>query len=139
MNRCQLPQARLNRRQLFSTLAGAGLFASAVLGAHADEYMPLPRSFPPTAQLATMVVMQSPELLLNAVPDRFSPGARIHDSNNRLVTPATLTGQRTTVSFVREPNGMVHEVWILTPQELAQAQAQADALRPPPLRTNASP
>ena len=75
------------------------------------------RPFPPTALRGTMVVTNPPELLMNGKPDRLSPGARIRGANNMVVMSGAIVGQNLLVNFVREPNGMVHDVWILTEAE----------------------
>jgi hypothetical protein len=67
-----------------------------------------------------MVITNPPELVMNGRPERLSPGARIRNANNMLVLSGALVGQNLLVNFVREPNGMVHEVWILTPDEARQ-------------------
>ena len=77
------------------------------------------RTFPAAAQQAAMVVTQSPAVLLNGQPNRLSPGARIHDTNNLLVQPASLTGNQYLVNYVVEFTGLIREVWILTPAEAA--------------------
>ena len=77
------------------------------------------RDFPASAQRASMVITQSPDLLINGQPDRLSPGARIRDTNNMLVLPATIAGNLYLVNYVREFSGMIREVWILTPDEAA--------------------
>jgi hypothetical protein len=77
-----------------------------------------------------MQVTQPPELLINGKAERLSPGARIRGSNNMMVMSGALVGQSLVVKFVREPLGLVHEVWVLTEAE-AQATAQANWTRPP--------
>jgi hypothetical protein len=77
------------------------------------------RPFPPKAERGVMQITQPPELLLNDKVDRLSPGARIRGTNNMLVMSGALIGQNLMVNFVREPNGQVHEVWILTEAEAA--------------------
>jgi hypothetical protein len=77
------------------------------------------RPFPPKAERGVMQITQPPELLLNDKVDRLSPGARIRGNNNMLVMSGALIGQNLMVNFVREPNGQVHEVWILTEAEAA--------------------
>ncbi len=78
------------------------------------------RPFPATALRGALVVTQLPEVLLNGTADRMSPGARIRGANNMLQTPASLTGQKLLVHYTREPSGLVHDVWILTPDEAAR-------------------
>ncbi len=79
------------------------------------------RPFPPKAERGAMVITNPPELLMNGKPARLSPGARIRGANNMLVMSGALVGQNLLVNFVREPSGLVHEVWILTEAEARQA------------------
>ena len=72
-----------------------------------------------------LVVGNPPAITLNGKPERLSPGSRIRDTQNRIVFASTLTGQQLVVNYVRESNGMVHEVWLLNPYEQAQPRAGA--------------
>ncbi len=106
---------------------------SVVCAAHAQLSEPLPvnenaviqsgtpglRKFPDKALRGRMKVVQAPEIVIDGQRERLSPGARIRDTNNRLVLSASITGQEYIVNFVR--NGSeVHEVWILTQLEAKQ-------------------
>ena len=53
-------------------------------------------------------------------PDRLSPGSRIRDLNNMLVLSGGLVGKTLPVVFRRDAAGLVHEVWILTPEEYSR-------------------
>jgi len=75
------------------------------------------RNFPATAQRAAMQVLQPPVILLNGQHERLSPGSRIRGSNNMLVMSGALVGQNLLVHYVREPLGLIHEVWILNEAE----------------------
>ncbi len=77
------------------------------------------RPFPPGAQRGALVVVEPPDITVNDKPERLSPGARIHGADNLVMLSAALVGQSLLVNFVREPHGLVHEVWILTPAEAA--------------------
>jgi len=81
------------------------------------------RPFPPNTQRAVMQVTQIPELRLNGVAERLSPGARIHGQDNLIVLSGTLTDRQFLVNYVRESSGQIYEVWILTDAEAAQALA----------------
>lgn len=70
-------------------------------------------------QYAHLRVLQSPEIVLNDQPARLSPGARIRTPTNLIALPASLSGQNLPVLFRREPNGLVHDAWILTDAEAA--------------------
>jgi len=78
------------------------------------------RPFPATALRGAFMVTQPPEVLLNGAPERLSPGARIRGANNMLQLSAALVGQNLLVHYTREPSGLVHDVWILTPDEAAR-------------------
>jgi hypothetical protein len=79
------------------------------------------RPFPPNTLRGAMVVTNPPELVMNGKAERLSPGARIRGANNMLVMSGSIVGQNLLVNFMREPNGLVHEVWILTEAEAKQA------------------
>ena len=78
------------------------------------------RPFPATALRGALQVTQAPELQLNGHAARLSPGARIRGADNMLQLSASLTGQSLLVHYTLEPSGLVHEVWILTPDEAAR-------------------
>ena len=78
------------------------------------------REFPAAARRATLEVTTPPNVLVNGQAERLSPGARIKGLSNQLVMSGTLVGQRVLVNYVRDPQGLVHEVWILNETEARQ-------------------
>ncbi len=78
------------------------------------------RQFPVAAKRAVLEVKAPPDVLLNGAPARLSPGARIHGLTNMLVMSSQMIGQRLVVNYLRDPQGMVHEVWILSEAEAQQ-------------------
>jgi hypothetical protein len=54
---------------------------------------------------------------------QLAPGALIHDPNNRLVLPTAIP-PGAIVKYKIDVQGEVSDVWILSPQEAAQAEAQ---------------
>jgi hypothetical protein len=80
------------------------------------------RNFPANVLRGTLEVQNPPDVLLDGKSDRLSPGSRIRGANRMLVLSATLIGQQLPVVYLREPGGMLHEVWVLT---------EAEALRMP--------
>jgi hypothetical protein len=78
------------------------------------------RPFPATALRGIFQVVQPPEVLLNGEAARLSPGARIRGANNMMHLSGALVGQNLLVHYTREPSGLVHDVWILTPEEAAR-------------------
>lgn len=103
MNRC---------RTLIATTL---LLATAVLAPAQAQV----RAFPPAALRGILQVTQPPTVLLDGRADRLSPGARILGPRNELVLSASIAGERLVVNYTREPNGMVHQVWLLNQQEAA--------------------
>ena len=75
------------------------------------------REAPKDVRPARMVVTAAPHITLDDKPEQLSPGARIRDLNNMLVLSASLTGKDVPVVYRRDAAGLVHEVWILTPDE----------------------
>ena len=93
-------------------VAGATLVASA--------QAQVLRSFPAQALRGVMVVQQPPEVTMNDLAARLSPGARIRAENNMLLLSGALVGQRLVVNYTLETHGLIHNVWILTTDEVAK-------------------
>ncbi len=100
-----------------SALLATVLGALAVSTASAQ----LPRQFPSNALRGALTVVQPPDVKLNDVAARLSPGARIRGPNNMLQMSGALVGRKLLVHYTLDPSGNVHEVWVLTP---AEAQRQ---------------
>ena len=119
MNRCFSPQATGRYGvALAACLLAVGLWPTA-------QAQTQSRQFPATALRGTLVVVQPPVISLDGKPARLSPGSRIRNTTNMLVMSGALVGQELTVNYLLEPNGMVHEAWILTPAEAAEKRPKA--------------
>ena len=129
MNRCTSARfLAIGTRCLVGTLLVA---ASLTVTAQSEYLATAPtavRPFPAQALRAALVVTATPNILIDGQPARLSPGARIYSTNNMLVMSAALTGQQLLVNFVREPTGLVHQVWILTEAEARLPQQLATPL-----------
>jgi hypothetical protein len=88
----------------------------ALLAGLAQAQVPL-RDTPKDVKHGHITITTPPQIDLDGKPDRLSPGARIRNIDNRIIMSSTLVGQTVPVVYRRETTGMVHEVWILTPQE----------------------
>ena len=84
-----------------------------------------PRRFPDSALRGELVVTAPPQVLLDGRNDLLSPGARILAPNNLLVLSGGLVGQTLVVNYTRNPQGQLHEVWILRPEERRERRATA--------------
>ena len=100
--------------------ARRAILATLMLCAAAPAAAQVQRNFPATALRGTLVVAAPPEVLLNGVPARLAPGARIRDQNNMIAMSGPLAGQKLLVHYTYDPQGALREVWILTPAEAAR-------------------
>ena len=130
MNRCPTSPIALKTIATYALLAGA----SGLFGLSAWAQNPIPqtqneaalggRNFPINTLRGKMVVTGFPEMQLDGVAERLAPGARIRNSQNMIVQPATITGQYLAVNYRRDAAGLVSDVWILTPTEASADRAQ---------------
>ena len=114
MNRC-LPSLKNSPLRLAALLIGLGSLCSTGFAQV--------RQFPAAALRGTLEVTMPPQILINGKSERLSPGARIKGTNNLLVLSGTLVGQRLLVNYLRDNQGQVHEVWLLTAQEAQEKRA----------------
>ena len=117
MNRC-LSVSRPSR--LLRVAAPAALLASLLVTSLSTTAQVVTRPFPPHAVRGILTVTQPPEVLMDGKADRLSPGSRIRGTNNMLVMSGALVGQGLRVNYTREPNGNIHDVWVLTDDEARQ-------------------
>ena len=80
----------------------------------------LERNFPATALRGELRVLQPPAVTIDGKEARLAPGARIRDQNNLLAMSGSLVDRALAVHYTLEGNGMLLDVWLLTPQELAR-------------------
>lgn len=83
------------------------------------------RTFPVGTLRGRMTFGVFPEVELDGNAERLAPGARIRNPQNLLVVPSTIGGQYLAVNYRRDAAGLVHDVWILTPEEASGARASA--------------
>ena len=105
MNRC------------FRTLLAPVALVLTLASAQAQDI--IRQTIPGNAKLGVLHVTLPPEVLMDGKVDRLSPGARIRAENNMTVMSGALSGQQLLVAYVREPSGLLHEVWILNAAERA--------------------
>ena len=78
------------------------------------------RSFPKDALRGLMTVKQYPHVDMDERLTQFTPGARILDTGNRNLRPATLTQRTVAVNYLADAQGRITQAWILSPEELAE-------------------
>lgn len=84
------------------------------------------RETPKDVKRARMIVTAPPEITLNGKPDRLSPGSRIRDTNNMMLLSGSVVGQTLPVVYRRDAAGLVHEIWLLTPDEYSKLGGDGD-------------
>ena len=108
---------------LFSTV---GLMATSA-SAQTSDAKPGTREFPKAALRGEMVVQNHPLVTINGKADRLTPGARIFDSQNRLVLSGQLVGQNLLINYLRDGGGQIHQVWVLNSEEAKEKRAGSTA------------
>ncbi len=112
MTRCVTRLPRLSRRALLG-------LSLAWLTPHADAQTVVARSFPATALRGTITFDAPPDVTLNKASARMSAGSRIRGTDNLLILPAATTGQTAVVNYTLTLEGLIHDVWILRSEEIA--------------------
>ena len=78
------------------------------------------RTVPADAKRGVMRHLQDMIVQIDNSRVRLAPGAQIRDIHNRLLLPAAVP-PGSIVKYQADAQGIVHRVWILTPQEAAQS------------------
>lgn len=113
------PHARKRRRAVAALLA-LPLALVALAPAHRAQAQLL-RSFPENARPGRLEMRIFPEAVLDGKPVRLAAGARIYDTDNRIVMPASLSGTHE-VLVDEDASGSIARIWLPTSEELAAAR-----------------
>jgi hypothetical protein len=94
---------------------------AAALAATSAYSQGIVREAPKDVKPGIMAVSATPPVIsMDGQPARLSPGARVRDVNNMMVLSGALANKTVHTVYRRDPMGLVHEVWILTPEEYAK-------------------
>jgi hypothetical protein len=96
------------------------LAAIAAIGLTATAAAQVQRNFPQTALRGSLMVDAPPSVTLNGRPARLAPGARIRGQQNMVELSGALIGAKMLVHYTLDNQGLVKDVWILTPDEAAK-------------------
>src|SRR5215813_5805258 len=83
-------------------------------GAHAQA-----RNIPEQAKAGAITHLQDMIVAINGVAVRLAPGVQIRDQSNLLIVP-TAVPPGSQVKYMLDQEGLVRQVWILTPEEAQQ-------------------
>ena len=98
-------------------MAGRIMFFVAMLVAVTLAHAQL-RSIPGAAKRGEMRHVQAMIVAIDGAAQQLSPGAQIRDAANRIIVPAAIP-EGSLVKYQLDKEGLVHRVWILSPEEAA--------------------
>jgi len=78
------------------------------------------RTFPAQAKRGDMQAYQYPSMKISGKVYKLSPGNRIFNQQNLLITPASLQLQKAPVMYLLDMSGDVSGIWLLTGEEAAR-------------------
>ena len=79
------------------------------------------RTIPQDAERGEIRHVQGMTVTLDGAERQLSPGAQIRSEANLIIVPAAIPAGAA-AKYLVDPNGMIHRVWILTPEEAAQPE-----------------
>ena len=88
------------------------------------------RNFPEEAQRGDMKAYEYPAMKIGENVFRLSPGSRIFNQSNLIITPASLEVQAAPVMYTLDVRGDLSRIWLLTDEEAARHRPPGP---PPPL------
>jgi len=88
-------------------------------GAHAQ----LLRSFPLDSKLGELTAINYPTVEISGQTLRLAPGGQIRGKNNLIIMPTAVT-EGGAIRYQMEFTGFVRRIWLLTPEEVVQAQQE---------------
>ena len=80
------------------------------------------RTIPKGAKVGEIRHVQAMEVEIDGRPEMLAPGAQIRDAENRVVLPVSLA-EKSHARYLVDGTGMVFQVWILSPREVAELPA----------------
>ena len=77
------------------------------------------RTLPRDAERGEVRHVQGMTIAIDGNERRLAPGAQIRDASNLVIVPSAIPAGAL-AKYVTDAEGMVRQVWLLTPQEAAQ-------------------
>ncbi len=108
-----------NDSRWMNTMFRCALVTLCVAASIAPAAAQVQRNFPQNALRGNVEFTDPPDITLNRKTARLAPGVRIRGLDNMLQMSGALAGQRATVNYTVEDGGLINNIWILRPEELA--------------------
>lgn len=86
------------------------------------------RPFPPNAKRGKMTPAWHPAIVIDGKTRTLSPAARIFNQDNTIEMPASLRGRDIVVNYQEDSEGMIVNVWMLTPEEASRRAPAGDGV-----------
>lgn len=126
MNRCS------TRSLTRPALAAALALLLAAAGTMQPAQAQVQRLLPAKTVRGTIHFESPPHVVVDGQPGRLAPGVRVRDAHNRIALTGALRGKTVEARYLRDAAGVIREVWILTPAELAREGGSASFGRAAP-------
>jgi hypothetical protein len=84
------------------------------------------RPFPPNAKRGVMTPAYHPDIIIDGKTRRLAPAARIFNQDNLIEMPASLRGRNIVVNYEEDREGLIVNVWMLTPEEAGRRAPAGD-------------
>lgn len=86
------------------------------------------RPFPANAKRGVMTPAYHPDIVIDGKTRRLAPAARIFNQDNLIEVPASLRGRNIVVNYEEDRNGLIVNVWMLTPEEAGRRAPAGDGV-----------
>jgi len=77
------------------------------------------RTLPKDAERGEVRHVQGMTIAIDGTERRLAPGAQIRDASNLIIVPTAIPAGAL-AKYLVDPEGLVRQVWLLTPQEASQ-------------------
>jgi hypothetical protein len=91
------------------------------------------RKFPPNSQLGSLTAVAFPHFTINGQQMTMGAGGQIRGIDNMIILPST-ANYIGLIRFQLDTMGNLHRVWILTPDEVKEAESEGQQIPKPKKR-----
>jgi len=113
------PHTPVRASRLLNAVVATAVLAAGAVACAGTAFAQL-RSIPDDAKRGQIRHVREMIVEIDGAQARLSPGAQIRSPDNRIVLPVALPPEPLLVKYRVDAAGLVHRVWILTPEEAAK-------------------
>jgi hypothetical protein len=78
------------------------------------------RTLPLDTERGVIRHIEGPDVTVDGKSARLAPGATIRNRDNLIIVPASLPAEGARAEYVRDAQGMIFRVWLVTSEEAAR-------------------